>query len=323
MMNLQQKILLGGSVRLIENVLQQEKSLVTLWKGQRLHEEDWLFYSIDGSVSQVQLRKIPAGSNCMILAIGMTAGRLKEQLQESSCATIFCLADEATYIRFLLACIYFIKYPGIMGFDWMDICELAFHSGDGTGYADKTRTIFCATISNLPQAFQSAPEYSLSDALRKDGPWGSIWKRVAEWTYGILHTTDQRIARYKKLDWATANELLSHIAVINLKKSNGTSHSVDDNLKLYAEKDACMLRQQFELISPDIVICGSTFSLLNDALTLGFDKRNHPSDNWYYWNAAGQLYLDFYHPANQYPALLNYYGVASIYQQALIEKAVV
>lgn len=173
----------------------------------------------------------------------------------------------------------------------------------------------------LKEAYGEA--YSLSDALRKDGPWGSIWKRVAEWTYGILHTTDQRIARYKKLDWAAANELLSYIAVINLKKSNGTSHSVDDNLKLYAEKDACMLRQQFGLISPDIVICGSTFSLLNEALTLGFDKRNHPSDNWYYWNAAGQLYLDFYHPANQYPALLNYYGIASIYQQALIEKAVV
>jgi hypothetical protein len=110
---------------------------------------------------------------------------------------------------------------------------------------------------------------------------------------------------------------------MNLKKSNGTPHSVDDKLKLYAEKDASMLRQQLGLISPDIVICGSTFSLLNDALNLGFDKRSHQSDNWYYWDTAGHLYLDFYHPANQYPALLNYYGVTSIYQQALIEKALV
>lgn len=172
MMNLQKKIVLGGSVQLIENVLQQEKSLVTLWKGQCLHEEDWLFYIIDGSESQMQLKKIPAGSNSMILAIGMSAGRLKEQLQEGSCATIFCLADEATCIRFLRACIYFIKYPGIMGFDWMDICELAFHSGDGTGYADKTRTIFCAAISNLPQTCQSIPEYawiSISNLERASG----------------------------------------------------------------------------------------------------------------------------------------------------------
>ncbi len=171
----------------------------------------------------------------------------------------------------------------------------------------------------LKEAYGEA--YSLSDALREKGPWGSIWKRVAEWTYGILHTTEQQIARYKKLNWAAANELLSYIAIINLKKSNGTSHSVYDNLKRYAERDACMLRRQSELISPDIVICGSTFSLLNDALNLGFDNRSHPSDNWYYWDEVGRLYLDFYHPANHYPALLNYYGIASIYQQALIEKA--
>lgn len=163
--------------------------------------------------------------------------------------------------------------------------------------------------------------YCLCDSLREKGPWGSIWKRVAEWTYGILNTTAQRTARYTELDWHTANELLSHIAVMNLKKSNGTSNSNDEDLKKYADEDCGLLVHQLELINPTIIICGSTFSLLNDALNLGFDKKNHHNDNWYYWDTKGRLCLDFYHPANQYPALLNYYAIASIYQQALIERA--
>jgi hypothetical protein len=32
------------------------------------------------------------------------------------------------------------------------------------------------------------------------------------------------------------------------------------------------------------------------------------------------LVLDYYHPAVYYPALLTYYGIANIYQQALINK---
>ena len=47
-------------------------------------------------------------------------------------------------------------------------------------------------------------------------------------------------------------------------------------------------------------------------------------DNWYYYSdvigGKERLFIDYYHPANRYPTLLNYYGLVNIYQQALLEK---
>ena len=47
-------------------------------------------------------------------------------------------------------------------------------------------------------------------------------------------------------------------------------------------------------------------------------------DNWFYYSDAigkrERLFIDYYHPANRYPALLNYYGIVNIYQQALISR---
>ena len=47
---------------------------------------------------------------------------------------------------------------------------------------------------------------------------------------------------------------------------------------------------------------------------------DHPNENWFYktrLNDHDVIVLDYYHPANQYPDLLNYYGLLGIYQQAL------
>lgn len=33
-----------------------------------------------------------------------------------------------------------------------------------------------------------------------------------------------------------------------------------------------------------------------------------------------QIILDFYHPSNQYPSVLNYYAICGLYQQALKAK---
>ena len=32
------------------------------------------------------------------------------------------------------------------------------------------------------------------------------------------------------------------------------------------------------------------------------------------------MFIDYYHPANRFPDLLNYYGLVNIYQQAIIEN---
>ena len=81
------------------------------------------------------------------------------------------------------------------------------------------------------------------------------------------------------------------------------------------------LLEQLSLIRPTILVCGYTASLL---FTL-WEKQPQKNENWFTWvSFQGEplLVLDYYHPANAFPDLLNYYGLMGIYQQALLTQKV-
>ncbi len=180
----------------------------------------------------------------------------------------------------------------------------------------------------LKEAYTDDTEgYDLAKWLRGE-PDYRMWNRVARWTYGIQNTTADAIARYNPSidkDEAVRKQSFNQIAVLNLKKSNGQSTSVIEEIAAYAECDREEIIKEFQMIDADIVICGSTFWILYQ-IVFGNEplKGSQACDNWYYYkNLDGKerLYIDYYHPANQWPDLVNYYAVMNIYQQALIEKA--
>lgn len=109
------------------------------------------------------------------------------------------------------------------------------------------------------------------------------------------------------------------IAVVNIKKSGGKHTSIYEEIDAYAQADAEEIIREIELIDPDIIICGATFASLNQILNQPMEKGSN--ENWFYYSDAlggkERLFIDYYHPANRYPALLNYYGIVGIYQQAL------
>ena len=180
----------------------------------------------------------------------------------------------------------------------------------------------------LKEAYGGYADWSLNDWLRKTGPSSSIWYRVVEWTYGILNTTRESIPRYSPENISfnksenEPNEWLRQIAVVNIKKSGGRSSSDYGEIHAYAKHDKEEIIREIELLDPDIIVCGGTAAALNEICD-GKIKQYY-CDNWYYYsNAIGgreRLFIDYYHPANRYPALLNYYGIVNIYQQALIGK---
>ena len=151
-----------------------------------------------------------------------------------------------------------------------------------------------------------------------------IWRRIALWTYGVLHTTSQSICQYnthKSEDYL--KYILQRIAILNIKKSNGKSESNNEELEAYAYEDILEIKKEFMLIDPDLVICGNCFRTLNN-IVFGLDHDNETNENWYYYKelfGRKRLFLDFYHPGNHWPDLLNYYGLMGIYQQALINKS--
>ena len=162
--------------------------------------------------------------------------------------------------------------------------------------------------------------YDLAEDIRQYAPWGNMWRRVAEWTRGLLLTAQGENVSYHELSDEDARNYLRTTAVVNIKKSHGKPRSDEDDLRTYAERDADLLYRQIEMISPTVIVCCSTFSLLNVVIgkyETPIDKAgvNH-SDNWHYkWKS--RIVLDYYHPAIQVSPLMTFYGIAGCYQDYL------
>lgn len=167
----------------------------------------------------------------------------------------------------------------------------------------------------------STCNYSLTSDLRDYGPW-KMWIKVAEWAYAIKETNKEKIANYNEYcerygEREKQNEIIRQISVVNLKKSAGKPTSDNDDLATYLNKDKTKLLEQISIIDPQIIVCGSTFKFFKEIV--GADSLSERNDNWFYfWK--DKIVIDFYHPANQYPKLMNFYSLAAIYQKALIAK---
>ena len=151
-----------------------------------------------------------------------------------------------------------------------------------------------------------------------------LWKRVVQWTYGLINTDTQKIAPFCYEEFEhNLSEYINNIAVVNVKKTGGGASANMDVIQVHAKnknyKD--LLKRQIKLIDPDIIVCGYTFGALNEIL--GGVSKDWNANRFYYSKAFGdreRLILDYYHPANRYPDILNYYSLAAIYQQALLSK---
>ena len=129
--------------------------------------------------------------------------------------------------------------------------------------------------------------------------------------------------------------MLQNISVVNVKKSDGEPHSKWENLVKYAKDDADLLRREIDLISPDVIVCGNNSSLLRIVYGASVDEKGNVChdgaideksywfmhDNGYLW-FDDKLIIDFYHPANQFPKMMNFYTLCCIYQKALKKKEI-
>lgn len=178
----------------------------------------------------------------------------------------------------------------------------------------------------LKEAYGGDENWSLTEWLSELNDYPKIWKRIIEWTYGIHNTTETSIAGYSPKICEENKDLIKNIAVLNIKKSRGKSRSNYEEIKKYARDDRDEIREQIKIISPNIIVCGSTFSALNEEV---YDNKicggdSDKCDNWFYYTneltGKRTLIIDYYHPAVQWAALANYYAVVNIYQQALLNK---
>lgn len=187
-------------------------------------------------------------------------------------------------------------------------------------FSQKVRPLFL-----LKEAYGGKYDWDLIKGhLLKSYSIDKTWERISQWARGILNTDVENISPYIANDPEIrnfGNEQLKKIAVINIKKSRGTSSSNYDNIRAYAEFDKVRLLRQIELCDPTVIICGYTSSEL-EIITETQIRKSHNDNLFYHMSLNGHdvLVLDFWHPANHYPDIMNYYALMGIYQLALKEK---
>lgn len=173
----------------------------------------------------------------------------------------------------------------------------------------------------LKEAYTKDSSFNLCEWLDYEGEKiRRIWDRVSEWTRMIYGVLDGEIIPFKKDSGFrnNGNEYLRRIAVLNIKKSNGTSISKYEDLKKYAREDSVELFKQLEICDPTIIICGNTGDYLKDIVPEWCDLRQESDvdkEHFIYrmtLNGHNVVVINYWHPANQYPDILNYYGLFNI-----------
>lgn len=197
--------------------------------------------------------------------------------------------------------------------------SLPHHLGQGfisDGIIDPSKWTLapCKVLFFLKEAYgDDGPpqDWDLRLKIRDEwrGPKYKTWWTVSYWAYAVHRLAAGQAAPFPNSDpeYGLCREALLSSATINIKKSMGRSSSDLDELDYYAAKDGTLLREQTELIAPDLVICGYTWEILR--------KHCWPEAEQVHdliWRAGDLTFIDFWHPANQYPDRLCYYALAAL-----------
>lgn len=149
------------------------------------------------------------------------------------------------------------------------------------------------------------------------------WPNISRWIYAMLNTTKEKPAEYTELDCFTdkKNEYLQKMAVVNIKKSNGTSLTSSKSLNYYLEEDKDLLALQISLIKPTIIVCGYTLSRLKVIFPELKQHNNELKKNHFARikiNGDDVLVLDCYHPSNWIHSKKQLFDMlVEVYQKAL------
>lgn len=165
----------------------------------------------------------------------------------------------------------------------------------------------------LKEARTQEKHYDLTDDLRAREPW-RLWQRVAIWTQAIQAAFScERAYDDEKLK-LKSHTAIKQISVVNVKKSDGKNTSNDKDLLDFAERDKDLLKQELELINPDIIVCGYTYQFLSMVLDDELEAGKRQDTMYCFWK--DKLIIDYYHPACHYPNRVNYYALMSICRMA-------
>jgi hypothetical protein len=130
-----------------------------------------------------------------------------------------------------------------------------------------------------------------------DGTGNFFWWNICRWKHSIYQIYNNKNIRPTFPENNTFPELIRDIAIVDIKKKDDNkSTTYRPEIINYAKNDREYLKEEIELINPNIIFCGSTFEYLKIIFNSGnIVPLTKQKKNCYKFNNS--LIIDFYHPS--------------------------
>ncbi|RKE04170.1 hypothetical protein [Marinifilum flexuosum] len=199
--------------------------------------------------------------------------------------------------------------------------------GRGPGNEDELWYNANKKIIFLTKDTNSNPNQDYREWLGRQGEGiitHKFFKNIAIWLYGLSSFDSQ--GKYSTFEEAAIGENYTRafdeipFCIVNAKKESGGPKINNADLLYHANLSARFLKEQFEILSPDIIVCGggqgSVLKVAKEIIypELEFIKIN----NWIYFNAETQkVLIDSYHPSAIISYEEMYLGMMNSYKEFL------
>lgn len=143
----------------------------------------------------------------------------------------------------------------------------------------------------------------------------TIWRNISLWAKGMQYICSDYNPYDKDLE-SFGNEYLHRIAVLSIKKYNGTSTSNDEDIIHYADQEKDLIEKEIEICDPNVIVCCGTAKALSKVIDFNYEQKNNECFYHTFINGHEVIVIDFFHPDNRYPKIMNCFTLCSIYQRA-------
>lgn len=136
------------------------------------------------------------------------------------------------------------------------------------------------------------------DCFKKDDAWKNpTWQPIIYAMYGVQNCLRWHEMNYIRDDKSMA-DVLQTIAYVNLNKMPNKSVSSDDEITAAYGIWRLVILRQIEVLNPDVIVCGGTFSYIRNDLGLGTvtPVKTFANGNIKVYRASGRKIVEAYHP---------------------------
>lgn len=188
--------------------------------------------------------------------------------------------------------------------------------GDAAWEASPLRIMFLLKEPHDRNSILEKCGYDLTELFRRpefyEGNRKSAERVLGRWAYCLqqIHAGNSYTL---ELAGHYAHIALLGAAVVNLKKLPGGKSSTDAVIRHFAQRDKDFLRREFDILRPDIVVCGGTYRTAR----LVFPKLNRlaPSGAWV--RSASCVWINHVHPSCREPNSIKYDKLFAAYRSSL------